>query len=786
MESPYQEKKLLALAMIVKGDDKEAELLDRCLQSVGKYVDKIFITITRKPGETLNLATEMVCIDHDAVISEFEWCNDFAKARNFNFSQVPKSYEYIMWCDADDIWRGLEKLRPTLEENPKVDAFAFWYMYDFDEYRQPTVVHKKTQIVRNDGCVEWAGKLHEDFKENRSIEVQFVEGIERMHLTTEERVITAQKRNVEVSLGDAKENPNDPRVYWNLANSYLGANDYQNAFQNFTKFINGSDSHEEKYLAQMRIGMCWDSLGVRDEAINSLRIAIGMRPDYPDAYLQLGYIHFKYDELDLAGFYTLKGLQLNPPYHTIMVYNPRDYDYNPMMLLSKIYFKQNRPDLALVMLKGCLKVYPENTYIAGLVKEMEAEKARQDAVLEIVNKLNNETDIKKIKKELDKIPADLASHPAICVIRNKHFVKTESTGKDLVYYCGLTQHEWNPDLFQTKGFGGSEEAVYNLAKKWAKKGWNVTVYNNCGTQAMLRDGVTYRPFWEWNHRDKQDVTILWRSPKALDYPINCSKIYVDLHDVVAPGEFTEKRIAQMDGVFVKTKFHRSLFPNVPDEKVFVIPNGQDFELFNQTAKKDPMLIVNTSSPDRSMNVTPELFKRIKEQVPEAKMVWCYGWHNWENVHENNPKMMAWRDQINADMAAAGIENRGRLTQKEVAKLYLEANIMLYPTEFAEIDCITVKKAQAAGCIPVTTDFGALDESVQFGTKIHSEKTKDNWAKDFQFCFGVEDESMKKQFVDAVVKHLKEGLSDRKEMMKWSRKFEWEIISEQWNEVLERN
>jgi len=773
----------IALALIVKGDDKEAELLDRCLASVEKYVDGIFITSTYKKGEKPNEMVEMIALDHDANVSEFEWCHDFAKARNFNFAQVPAEYDYIMWCDADDVWRGLEKLRPTLEENNKIDAFAFWYMYDFDEYQQPTVVHKKTQIVRNDGCVEWAGKLHEDFKENRSINVQFVEGIERMHLTTEERVVSAQQRNVEISLGDAELNPEDPRVYWNLANSYLGANNYPKALETFELFISGSESHEEKYLAQMRVGMCHDNMGNKKDAVTALRIAIGMRPDYPDAYLQLGYVHFKYEELDLAGFYTLKGLVLKPPYHTIMVYNPRDYDYNPSMLLSKIYFKQNRPDLALIMLQACLKIYPKNTYIAGLVKEMEADKARQDKVLEIVKELNNETDIKKITKGLAKIPKYLASHPAICVIRNKHFVKTESSGKDMVYYCGMTLHEWNPDLFQTKGFGGSEEAVYNLSKEFAKNGWNVTVYNNCGPEGMVREGVTYKPFWEWNHRDKQDVTILWRSPKALDYEVNSTDIYVDLHDVVAQGEFTPSRVKKLKKIFVKTEFHRSLFPNVPDDKFAIIPNGQDNGLFEQEAERDPYLIVNSSSPDRSMDVTPELFARIKKEVPEAKMKWCYGWENWDNVHENNEKKMAWKNKINKEMQDAGIENLGRLTQKQVAKLYLEANIMLYPTEFAEIDCITVKKAQAAGCLPITTDFGALNESVQHGIKIHSEKTKDTWCKDFQFSFGVESEEQKQQFVDAVVKKLQQGVEDRGIMMWWAEKFDWDIIADKWLETI---
>lgn len=773
----------IALALIVKGSNEEAELLDRCLASVERYVDGIFITSTYKKGETPNEMVRIIAEEHGATVSEFEWCNDFSKARNFNFSQVPKDYDYIMWCDADDVWRGVEKLRPTIKDHPRVDAYAFWYMYDFDEYKQPTVVHKKTMIIKNDNCATWHGKLHEDLIGNRQLNVHFVEGIERMHLTTEERVISAQQRNVEVSLGDLKENPNDPRVYWNLANSYLGANKFSEAKETFEKFLATSQSYEEKYLAQMRLGGIEDSLGNKEEAIKSLQLAIGMRPDYPDSYLQIGYLYFKYGDMDMAEFYLRNGLVKKPPYHSIMVYNPRDYDYNPMMLLSKVYFNKSRPDLALVMLQGCLKIHPQNTYVASLVKELEAETERMKKVIEIVKKLDEITDVEEIKKRLLEIPKDLQSHPAICNLRNKHFIKTKSSGKDLVYYCGMTTHEWNPDLFQTRGFGGSEEAVYNLSKEWAKAGWNVTVYNSCGTEAMTRDGVTYRPFWEWNPKDKQDVTILWRHPKTLDYEINSKRIYVDMHDVIPDGEFTEKRLKKIDGVFVKTKFHRSLFPSIPDEKVIIIPNGQAFEHLNDNIKKDQYLVINTSSPDRSMDVTPEIFKRVKEQVPEAKMKWAYGWENFNNAHEGNPKMLAWRDKINKEMEEAGIENLGRLTQKEVGKLYQEANVILYPTEFAEIDCITIKKAQACGAIPVVTDFGALDESVQFGHKIHSNKTKDNWCQDYQFSFGVQDEEMKKKLVDAVVKELKTPITERKEMKEWAKKFAWDKISKEWLIIL---
>lgn len=776
----------IALAMIVKGTEEESKLLDRCLENVAPHIDGIFITSTYKHGKAPSEAVNFVCERYGAKVEEFEWVNNFAEARNFSFAQVPKEYDYILWCDADDVFRGLEKLKDTIEAHPNVDAFAFNYLYDFDKYKNPTVVHKKTQIVRNDGCVEWVGALHEDFKENRALMVKFVDGIERMHFTTDERFLENQIRNIEIAQTDLDNNPEDPRGYYNLGNSYLGANKHKLAKKNFDKFLELSSSDDEKYIIRQRLSSVEHALGNREKAMEHLQVAIGMNPLVPDAYCQLGYLCFEYNMLDKAEEYLLMGLKMKPQYHKMIVYNPRDYDYNPMMALAKVYFNKSRGDLALTCLKGCAKIYPKDEYIKIVIADMEKEVERMNKVLDAVKHIETLGDDKeKILYTINKLDSDLQAHPAICRIRNEHFIKDKSSGKDIAYYCGETKHEWNPDLFKTKGFGGSEEAVINLAKEWAKQGYNVTVFNSCGIEPMTRDGVIYRPFWMYNAKDKYDYTVLWRSPRLADHDLNTTKLFVDLHDVVQEGEFNEKRLKKIDKIFVKTKFHRSLFPNVPDEKFVILPNGQDFEILDGEYKKDPYLLVNTSSPDRSLDVLPKLFAEVKKQVPEAKCKWAYGWEIFDNAFSTDKKMMAWKDQTIKAMEDAGIENLGRLTQAECAKLYQEGRILAYPSEFAEIDCISVKKAQACGAMPITTDFGAFDESVQHGIKIKSKKTKDNWTKPYQFSFGMDDPAAQKKWVDAVVTELRKPIDWKKttRMQEWARKFSWDLIAKEWTRNL---
>lgn len=793
----------IALALIVKGTPQEAELLSRCLTSVAssKVINGLFITRTHKKGEEPESAIASVLDlyrgDFDDVqLSDFDWINDFSAARNFNFSQVPKDYDYILWCDADDVWRGLEKLRETVEENKGIDAFSFEYLYDWDEFNNPIVVHRKTMLVRNDGCVSWVGALHEDFEQSRSLEMYLVKGIERLHLTNGDRVAENAQRNLEIARSQAETDSEDPRSYWNLANSSFAVSNYEESRAAFEKFLDTTESEDEKYLAYTRIADVYKSQGDRSETIKHLQLAIGLKPNLPDAYFQLAYAYFSFGQMDKAEYYCLLGFKRRPEPDRMIVYNPRDYDYNPLRLLAHVYYEKNRPDLMVPILEQCLKIYPKDKKLQTLVKEGKIMKKELGDALEAAKRLGEIEDKEEMRKEMDKLPDSVKSHPAICVLRNKNFVKEESSGKDLVIYCGMTEHQWNPELFKTKGFGGSEEAIVNLAREWAKMGWRVTVYNNCGhtesqeyvmTNALYTKGqmmpVTYKPFWMWNYRDKQDVTILWRWVKPVDAEINTTKLFIDVHDVIPAGEFTEKRLKVIDKIFVKTNFHRSLFPNVPDEKIAVIPNG--FDIYpDDTIEKDPLLVINTSSPDRSMDVLPKLWKRVREQVPQAHMQWAYGFDVYKAAFAADPKKMAWMEETIAAMNDAGIEQLGKLPQAEIGRLYQKASFLAYPTEFAEIDCISVKKAQAAKCVPVATDFGALDESIEYGIKIHSTKDKDTWAKPYQFHFGLEDKEAQDEWVNSMIELLSGSYKYTwNNLDEWTEKFQWSKIASRWNDIL---
>jgi predicted O-linked N-acetylglucosamine transferase (SPINDLY family) len=372
-------------------------------------------------------------------------------------------------------------------------------------------------------------------------------------------------------------------------------------------------------------------------------------------------------------------------------------------------------------------------------------------------------------------------------LSGSNFDKHKTTGRDLVFYCAPMAEVWNPETAQTRGIGGSEEAVIWLARLLHRRGWNVTVYANCGIEEHIYDGVCWRPYWQWNCHDRQDVTILWRYPHIADNKINSGKIFVDLHDVIPASEFSRARVEKIDRIFVKSKFHRSLFPDIPDEKFSIIPNGIDSKLFEHTGARDPLLLINTSSADRSLEAFLDCFVQIKQQVPGAKAQWAYGWDIWDSSHRYNPAGIEWRIAMQARMRELGVTELGRLNHTDIAALYHRATIFAYPSEMAEIDCISLSKAMAAGAIPITTDFGAMGEKAGHGgVFLHSNKSKDNWTQPGQFHFEITDPAQKAAFVEHAVELLRHppGEFERESMRLWARTvFEWNAIADAWHKVL---
>jgi hypothetical protein len=130
---------------------------------------------------------------------------------------------------------------------------------------------------------------------------------------------------------------------------------------------------------------------------------------------------------------------------------------------------------------------------------------------------------------------------------------------------------WNAHSLK-RGIGGSESAVIYLSREWVKEGYEVTVFCDTPKTEMI-DGVLYVPYFLMNFKDEFETLILWRSPHLLDIEFKAKHLWMDLHDIADPTQWTPEKINKIDKVFFKSTWHRTNIPQLPDSKAVVISNG---------------------------------------------------------------------------------------------------------------------------------------------------------------------------------------------------------------------
>jgi tetratricopeptide (TPR) repeat protein len=144
---------LLALCMIVKD---EAANLSRCLASVKPYVNEMIVVDTGSSDSTVEIAHQF-----GAKVEYFQWCDDFAAARNYAIAQVTS--QWILMIDADE--ELVAEDSSFLQELQNQQSFLAYALLKIDAYKATNVVNDRAiKIFRNIPEIKYTGRLHEQIK----------------------------------------------------------------------------------------------------------------------------------------------------------------------------------------------------------------------------------------------------------------------------------------------------------------------------------------------------------------------------------------------------------------------------------------------------------------------------------------------------------------------------------------------------------------------------------------------------------------------------------------------
>lgn len=769
----------LALCLIVKASEDEVELLENCLSSVAQHVDGIFINLNHKSGQKApqSLTRRVQRLATDVIVTE--WEDNFAKARNENFAQVPKDYTHILWLDTDDTVYKPEKIKDVLMAAPNLDALFVDYEYDHDDDGNPVTVHLNNRIIKNNGSHIWKGMIHETLIETRGTNQGSTKDFKVVHHANNKRQADSFARNIrllEKQLEGEGDDP-DPRTFYYLGSTYMDAGEYQRAKELLANYLILSGWDQERSQALTKLGNIHLHENNTTEAKRCFAMAIAEDPDNPEPRVNLGSLELELQQYHKARRH-LEYVEKMEKDLTTLERNPMSYTLRTHLLLIDTYVGLGGSYLDKAVEQGdkALK-YTKNKEIRKYVKTIKKvvkDKKLLEHFAEVARALKLNKQDTELKRLLEAVPKQLDDNPLIIQMRNQ-FGPFKWPKKSVVIFTGDTVIEsWGPWSL-VEGIGGSEEAVIRLSQHLKDLGYRVVVFGKPLEKAGLHDGVMWRNFWEINLDDEFDIFVGWRNPAVFDRKINARKSYLWLHDVMEKGEFTKERLNNLTKVIVLTDYHRSLFPMIPDEKIMLSANGIDsveFEDWDGFKGRDPHKMVYMSSHVRGLAYLYKIWPDVKKAVPDATLDVYYGRESYDAVHKGNPERMQWMDDMQRQARELdGVTDHGKISQPEIVEQIFKSGIWPYPCPWPEIYCITAIKAQAGGAVPVTTDYAALDETVQFGHKQHL----DNDVTEFP-------EKELQEYKEKLIwwlQHPEEQEKIRKEMMAWARTKTWRAVGEQW-------
>jgi len=271
----------------------------------------------------------------------------------------------------------------------------------------------------------------------------------------------------------------------------------------------------------------------------------------------------------------------------------------------------------------------------------------------------------------------------------------------IVIFCGKTSESWSFNSLE-KGIGGSETAVIQLSRYWAKAGYDVTIFCNCSEPGIF-ENVKYRNFQELNMVDNFNILIIWRGIELCDkYKFISRKTILDLHDIITRDKPIDEKISS---ILVKSNFHKNMLHDSDKEKAIIIPNGGCVDI-QPRPEKDPNYVIYSSSYDRGLYYMLKWgWPEIKKNCKDAYLKIYYGWDGFDKVHgENIETANKFKKEMIELMKQEGVEDCGRISGEKLMLEKAKANVHYYVGNFQEIDCISVRESAFLGAIPVVSDF----------------------------------------------------------------------------------
>ncbi len=724
----------ISLALIAKD---EANNVKRLFDSVEGCFDEIILVDTGSTDATVEIASGL-----GARVSHFDWINDFSAARNFAFSQVKT--DYVMWLDLDDELFNREAFIDFRNNSMKYfDYVLAKYHYALDKDKKPVISFARERIMKMSMNPTWQYFVHEGVKPMPGARVHYCSNWAVNHLRTEEDQKKDKSRNLLIFEEQKKAGKLDGRLTFYYGKELFENNDPERAVPVLLESVGMNLEAHDRILALQYACYAMQQVTeklkpehqaeklthIRDLALKALLLA----PNRAEFHAIIGDSYLKQGQLAeaLPAYGSAKyclgvaqpGDAFAGPIHS---FKPLYQEY-PRIQISKILFNLGRFEDAKREIEECLRLYPQATEAVALHDEM----------------------------------------IRIAPLTDLNTPRTKTT--DIVFTCPpQTAYEFDEELYKTKGMGGSETALIEMAK-WLKKltGRRVIVFNMRSQSLVSESGVEYFSTTALNDyfsKTEPGVHIAWRH----NIRVTKAPSYLWCHDLMIPG--VENGLNQ-DRVLALSPFHMDFLASsqgVPRDRIQLTRNGIAPEKWSGLVKRDknPNKFVYASSPDRGLDRCMLILDLVRQKYPVELHVY-YGLENLEKYG-----LQALAGKLKTMMSERPwVKYHGFTEQKQMYQECQDAAVWLHPNDFIETYQITGLEMLVSGVYPITRRWGAVRDTL-------AEAESKGWARLLDIDSVTPEQH--RVWADEAIKAIEEKAWERIDRSEhWIAKQSWAEVAKQW-------
>ncbi len=722
----------VSLAMIVKN---EAENLPRIFDSIKDAFDEVVITDTGSTDNTVEIAEK-----YGARVSHFKWVDDFAAARNFNFEQVKT--DYVCWMDGDDVMHNVEAFKAFRDHAMQFyDYVLAKYNYALDKDGKPLVTFARERLLKMSWKPKWNYFVHEGVPPPPNASVHYATAWAINHLRSEEDLKKDRSRNIKIFEKHRIAGELDGRMTFYYGKELFENDQPEEAEKYCTKSITMDLQPHDRVNA------------IQYSALSCLAMMEKLKPE------------FIAPQLSRLRDYSHRGLMIDPKRAEFWVF------------LGDSYLRTQQLQEALPFYQAAINcpVTSETAAYAGPIHQTAAAYTHypRTQIAKIYANIGQIDKAENVALELHKgWPSPQTQELLDEVKKIKPLINLDgpkTKTEDVVFTCPpQTAYEFDEELYKTKGMGGSETALIEMAK-WIKKltGRPVKVFNMRSNSLTSESGVEYistNHVNEYFASKEPALHIAWRH----NVKITNAPTYLWSHDLATP---TVESVHNFDKILCLTPFHRdycNATQGVPLDKIIVTRNGIDPEKFKlPKVPKNPNKFVWASSPDRGLDKAIRILDIVREKYPNIELHIYYGIENLfkyglADLGNAIKKMIDERPWI---------KYHGFTEQKKMAKECLDAAMWVHPSTFIETFMITALEMICLGVYPVIRRHGAIKDTLAqaeidgMATLIDHE------------CVTMEEHGL---YAMAVIKAIEEKAWERVQVD--PNQFAWSSVARSWIEL----